>query len=139
VLLLSQYVETRYALELIADGAASVGYLLKDRIVDVDQFLAALRRVAVGDTAIDAEVVTRLVGRERRDNPIEQLSVREREVLSLMAEGRDNTEVATTLSLNPRTVESHVSNIFAKLGLLPETEGHRRVRAVLTYLESAPA
>lgn len=139
VLLLSQFVETRYALELIADGAASVGYLLKDRVVDVDQFLASLRRVAAGDTAMDAEVVTRLVGRERRDNPIDQLSLREREVLSLMAEGRDNAEAAEVLSLNQRTVESHVSNIFTKLGLLPETEGHRRVRAVLTYLENAPA
>ena len=138
VLLLSQHVETRYAMELIADGAASVGYLLKDRIVDVDQFVAALRRVAGGDTAIDAEVVTRLVGRERRDNPLEPLSAREREVLSLMAEGHDNADLAELLVLNPRTVESHVSNIFTKLGLLPETEGHRRVRAVLTYLENAP-
>ena len=139
VLLLSQHIETRYALELIADGAASVGYLLKDRVVDVDQFLAALRRVAGGDTAIDAEVVTRLVSRERRDNPIDELSTREREVLSLMAEGHDNADLAELLVLNERTVESHVSNIFNKLGLLPETEGHRRVRAVLTYLENAPA
>ena len=137
VILLSQYVETRYALELIADGAASVGYLLKDRVVDVEQFLAALRRVAAGDTAIDPEVVTRLVGRERLRNPIDELTVREQEVLSLMAEGHDNAEVAANLKLNARTVESHVSNIFTKLGLLPEVEGHRRVRAVLTYLENA--
>jgi len=135
VLLLSQHIETQYALELIADGAASVGYLLKDRVVDVDQFLAALRRVAAGETAIDSEVVTRLVGRERRSNPVDELSAREREVLSFMAEGHDNADLAELLTLNPRTVESHVSNIFTKLGLLPETEGHRRVRAVLTFLQ----
>jgi len=138
VMLLSQHVETRYALELIAGGAASVGYLLKDRVVDVDQFISALRRVAAGETAIDPEVVTRLVGRERRNNPIDQLSVREKEVLSLMAQGHANADLAATLSLNQRTVESHVSNIFTKLGLLPEAEGHRRVRAVLTYLENTP-
>lgn len=139
VLVLSQYVETRYAFELIEGGAASVGYLLKDRVADVDDFVATVRRVAAGDTAIDPLVVSRLLERERRNNPLDTLTAREREVLALMAEGHDNATVATKLVLNPRTVETHVGNIFTKLGLLQETEGHRRVQAVLTWLQNAPA
>lgn len=139
VMLLSQHVETHFALELIAEGAASVGYLLKDRVVDVDQFVAALRRVAAGDSAIDPEVVTRLLQRQRRNNPLDDLTDREREVLGAMAEGLDNRSIGAGLTMNPRTVESHVSNIFTKLGLLPEIEGHRRVKAVLTYLQNVPA
>lgn len=139
VVLLSQHIETRYALDLIADGASGVGYLLKDRVADVDEFLAALERVAGGETAIDPEVVTRLVGRERRNNPLDRLTGREREVLSLMAEGHANTAIAGQLVLNLRTVETHVGNIFVKLDLAPEAETHRRVQAVLTHLHNAPA
>lgn len=139
VMLLSQHIETRYALELIADGAAGVGYLLKDRVVDVEDFLRSLERLQRGETAIDPEVVTRLVARERRNNPIDRLTAREREVLALMAEGHANTAVADRLVLNLRTVETHVSNIFTKLDLSPESETHRRVQAVLTYLTNAPA
>ena len=134
VMLLSQHIETRYALDLIADGAAGVGYLLKDRVADVDDFLAALDRVAAGETAIDPQVVTRLVGRERRNNPLDRLTEREREVLSLMAEGHSNSALAEQLVLNLRTIETHVSNIFTKLDLAPESETHRRVQAVLAYL-----
>ena len=139
VLVLSQHIETRYALDLIADGAGGLGYLLKDRVADVDDFVAALVRVAAGDTAIDPQVVARLVGRERRDNPLDALTGREREVLSLMAEGQSNATIALLLVVNQRTIETHISNIFSKLGLSPEAETHRRVRAVLTYLDNAPA
>lgn len=139
VLLLSQHVETRYAVELVADDARGVGYLLKDRVVDVESFLSAVRRVAAGDTAIDPLVVQRLLGRERRDNPLDALTGREREVLALLAEGLDNAQVADRLVLAERTVESHIANIFTKLDLHPGTEGHRRVHAVLTHLEHAPA
>ena len=138
VLLLSQHIETRYAFELIASGAAGVGYLLKDRVMDVGSFIASVERVASGETAIDPLVVSRLLDRERRDNPLDQLTPREREVLGLLAQGRDNGQVAAALHLNERTVESHIARIFSKLGLLPEVEGHRRVHAVLTYLEHAP-
>lgn len=138
VLLLSQHIETRYALDLIADGAAGVGYLLKDRVADVDDFLSALERVADGETAIDPQVVTRLVGRERRNSPLDRLTTREREVLSLMAEGRTNAAIAALLVLNLRTVETHVGNIFTKLDLAPESETHRRVQAVLTHLDNTP-
>ncbi len=134
VMLLSQHIETRYALDLIADGASGVGYLLKDRVADVEDFLGSLDRVAAGDTAIDPQVVTKLVGRERRNNPLDRLTDREREVLSLMAEGHSNGSLAETLVLNQRTIETHVSNIFSKLDLPPELEVHRRVQAVLTYL-----
>lgn len=139
VMLLSQHIETRYALDLIADGASGVGYLLKDRVADVDEFLAALDRVAAGDTAIDPDVVMRLVGRERRNNPLDRLTDREREVLSSMAQGHSNAAIAEQLVLNLRTVETHVGNIFVKLDLTPESETHRRVQAVLTYLDNAPA
>lgn len=139
VLVLSQHIETRYALDLLATGAAGVGYLLKDRVADVDEFLAALERVGNGDTAIDADVVTRVVRRERRNNPLDRLTEREREVLSRMAEGHTNAGIADRLVLNLRTVETHVGNIFAKLDLMPEADVHRRVQAVLTYLADRPA
>lgn len=139
VLVLSQHIETRYALDLLSTGAAGVGYLLKDRVADVDHFLDALRRIASGDTAIDPAVVTRVVQRERRNNPIDRLSQREQEVLSLMAEGYTNTSIAGQLVLNLRTVETHVGNIFQKLDLVPEPDVHRRVQAVLTYLANSPA
>jgi DNA-binding NarL/FixJ family response regulator len=139
VMLLSQHIETTSALDLIADGAAGVGYLLKDRVADIDEFLAALSRVAAGDAAIDPEVVTRVVGRTRRNNPLDRLTDREREVLALMAEGRSNGRIAEQLVVNQRTVETHVGNIFTKLDLPPEAESHRRVQAVLTYLTSTGA
>ena len=139
VLLLSQYIETQDALSLIEDGAASVGYLLKDRIVDVDQFIGTLRRVAAGETAIDPHVVTRLVQRQRRSDPLEALTARELDVLGLMAEGQSNETIAASLTLNVRTVETHIGNVFTKLDLLPEADTHRRVRAVLLYLRAAPS
>lgn len=139
VLVLSQHIETRYALELMEAGAAGVGYLLKDRVTDVAVFLDALDRVADGQTAIDPDVVTRIVQRERRTNPLDRLTDREREVLSLMAEGHANAAIASRLVLNLRTVETHVGAIFTKLDLHPESEAHRRVQAVLTYLANAPA
>ncbi len=139
VIVLSQHIETRYAFELIEGSAEAVGYLLKDRVADIEEFVATVRRVAAGDTAIDPQVVARLLERERRDNPLDQLSDREREVLGLMAQGHDNAAIADHLVLNVRTVESHVSSVFTKLGLLIETEGHRRVKAVLTYLDHASA
>ncbi|MFN3216180.1 MAG: response regulator [Acidimicrobiales bacterium] len=139
VLVLSQHIETRYALDLMATGAAGVGYLLKDRVADVDEFLDALDRVADGQTAIDPDVVTRVVQRERRNNPLDRLTGREREVLALMAEGHSNATIAARLVLNLRTIETHVGAIFTKLDLPPESEAHRRVQAVLTYLANAPA
>jgi DNA-binding NarL/FixJ family response regulator len=134
ILVLSQYVEERYALELIGSNAEGVGYLLKDRVADVSDFLAAVRRVGEGGTALDAEVVAQLLGRRRRGNPLEALSPREREVLALMAEGRSNAAIAAELVVTDGAVEKHVSNIFAKLGLPATASDHRRVLAVLTYL-----
>lgn len=139
VLLLSQHVETRYAVDLIADGSGRIGYLLKDRVTDVDEFVEAARRVALGGTAIDPTVVSRLVGRHRRNNPLDLLTDRERDVLHRMAEGRSNAAIANALALTERTVESHVRNLFTKLDLLPEADDHRRVRAVLVYLQSLEA
>lgn len=139
VLLLSQHVETREAVELIAGGSEKVGYLLKDRVTDVDDFVDAARRVAAGGTAIDPTVVSRLIGRQRRNNPLDVLTEREREVLGRMAEGRSNAAIAKELDLTERTVESHVRNLFTKLGLLPEADDHRRVRAVLLYLRALAA
>lgn len=139
VLLLSQHVETREAVELIAGGSEKVGYLLKDRVTDVDDFVDAARRVAAGGTAIDPTVVSRLIGRQRRNNPLDVLTEREREVLGRMAEGRSNMAIAKELDLTERTVESHVRNLFTKLGLLPEADDHRRVRAVLLYLRALAA
>jgi DNA-binding NarL/FixJ family response regulator len=136
ILLFSQYIETRYAAELLADGAAGIGYLLKDRVADVSDFVEALVRVASGGTALDPEVVTQLVGASRRLDSLSRLSTREREVLSLMAEGRSNAAIATTLVISEGAVEKHVANIFAKLDLPVSQSDHRRVLAVLRFLDS---
>lgn len=133
VLVLSQYVEETYAVELLADGAGGVGYLLKDRVGRVEEFLSALERVAAGGTALDPEVVSELLTR-RRDDPLDALTPREREVLQLMAQGRDNTTIARLLVVSDRAVSKHIGNIFAKLGLPASDSGHRRVLAVLAYL-----
>ncbi len=139
VLLLSQHVETRLAVDLIAEGSDGVGYLLKDRVTDVAAFVDAARRVGAGGTAIDPVVVSRLIGRQRRNNPLDGLTDRERDVLGRMAEGRSNVAIAAALDMAERTVESHVRNIFTKLDLLPEVDDHRRVRAVLLYLQELRA
>ncbi|MEU4767771.1 response regulator transcription factor [Actinosynnema sp. NPDC023794] len=133
VLVLSQYVEERYAVELLAGGANGIGYLLKERVADVSEFVAALRRVADGGTSIDHEVITQLMVRSKR-NPVDSLTQREREVLALMAQGLSNAAIAASLVVSDGAVEKHVGNIFAKLGLEPSTSEHRRVRAVLAYL-----
>jgi DNA-binding NarL/FixJ family response regulator len=134
VLVLSQYVEERYAVELISAGAGGVGYLLKERVADVAEFVDAVHRVARGGTCIDQEVISQLMARGRR-NPIDALTPREREVLGLMAQGLSNAAIAKSLTVSDGAVEKHVGNIFAKLGLEPSQEEHRRVRAVLAYLE----
>jgi DNA-binding NarL/FixJ family response regulator len=135
VLIVSQYVEETYAAELLADGRGGVGYLLKDRIADVREFVDAVERVAAGGTAMDPEVVAQLVTRHRhRDGPLDELTPREREVLELMAEGRSNAAIAATLVVTDGAVEKHISNIFGKLGLPPSDTDHRRVLAVLAYL-----
>jgi DNA-binding NarL/FixJ family response regulator len=134
VLIVSQYVEQAYAAELLADGSGGVGYLLKDRIMDVDDFVDAVRRVASGGTALDPEVVNQLFARQRADGPLGRLTPREREVLSLMAEGRSNTAIAAELVLTVGAVEKHVANILMKLRLPPSDTDHRRVLAVLEYL-----
>src|SRR4051794_19883587 len=134
VLVLSQYVEPAYAMELLGENAEGVGYLLKDRVSDVDEFAAAVRRVAEGGSALDPAVVSQLVGRRRRDDPLEDLTPREREVLGLMAEGRSNQAIAERLVITLRAVEKHVTSIFSKLRLPATAEDHRRVLAVLTYL-----
>jgi DNA-binding NarL/FixJ family response regulator len=136
VLLLSQYVEAAYAYKLIASEAAGVGYLLKDRLNDVAELADAIRRVARGGTAIDPSLVAQLLGRRRGRNPLDELTERERDVLGLMAEGRSNQAIAARLVVTDRTVETHVANIFGKLGLEPEPDDHRRVLAVLTLLRS---
>jgi DNA-binding NarL/FixJ family response regulator len=136
VLVLSQYVEPGYALELLADSAEGVGYLLKDRVSDVDDFAAAVRRVGEGGSALDPAVVSQLVGRRRRHDPLDDLTPREREVLELMAEGRSNAAVGEKLVITPRAVEKHVTSIFAKLGLTATAEDHRRVLAVLAFLRA---
>ena len=136
VLVLSQYVETHYAMDLLADNASGVGYLLKDRVADLDRFADAVRRVAEGGSALDPEVVSNLLGRQRREDPLAELTDREREVLGLMAEGRSNRAISEQLVVTERAVEKHVTSIFGKLGL-PQTAGdHRRVLAVLTYLRA---
>jgi DNA-binding NarL/FixJ family response regulator/class 3 adenylate cyclase len=137
VLVLSQYVESAYALELLADSAEGVGYLLKDRVSDVDEFAAAVRRVAEGGSALDPTVVSQLVGRRRQRDPLEELTPREREVLELMAEGRSNQAIAERLVITLRAVEKHVTSIFSKLGLPASTDDHRRVLAVLAYVSAA--
>jgi DNA-binding NarL/FixJ family response regulator len=136
VLVLSQYVEEGYALDLLADNAAGVGYLLKDRVGDVDAFIDAVKRVADGGSALDPEVVSQLLGRKRRDDPLEELTPREREVLGLMAEGRSNHAIAEALVVTERAVEKHVTSIFSKLDLVNSPEDHRRVLAVLAYLRT---
>ncbi|GGN79795.1 DNA-binding response regulator [Actinoplanes lobatus] len=135
ILLLSQQVETRHSVSLLATSRS--GYLLKDRVFDVDEFLDAIVRVAAGGTAVDPEVVTRLLVPARRDSPLASLTPREREVLALMAEGRTNVGIARRLWLTERTVETHVANVLTKLGLTGDVEDHRRVLAVLTYLGAA--
>ena len=134
ILVLSQYVETTFALRLVADGAGGVGYLLKDRVEDLDEFADAVRRIAKGGSVIDPEVVAQLVGRRRARVPLDDLTEREREVLALMAEGRSNQAICDRLFLAPKTVEAHIANIFSKLELLPAPDDHRRVLAVLAHL-----
>jgi DNA-binding NarL/FixJ family response regulator len=136
VLVLSEYVEPTYAMELIADDAEGVGYLLKQRVSEVGEFENAVRRVAEGGSALDPEIVTRLVGRRRGDDPVASLTPREREVLELMAEGRSNQAIAERLVVTERAVEKHVTNIFGKLKLQATREDHRRVLAVLAFLRS---
>jgi len=135
ILVLSQYVEERYASDLLAAGGAGIGYLLKERVADVGEFVDSVRRVAEGGTAFDPEVVAQLMGRRRQDDPLSELTPREREVLTLMAEGLSNAAIAKRLWLTVGAVEKHISSIFARLGLLPGDDDNRRVRAVLAYLE----
>jgi DNA-binding NarL/FixJ family response regulator len=134
ILVLSQYVETRYAVDLIREDPVGVGYLLKDRIMRLPDLADAVRRVAAGGSVIDPEVVATLLGRPRRHSPLDELTKREREILSFMAEGRSNTAIAEHLTLEIKTVERHVGTIFSKLGLEPAAADHRRVLAVLAYL-----
>lgn len=136
ILVLSQYVEERYASDLLASETGGVGYLLKDRIADVEEFLDAVRRVGDGGAVLDPEVVAQILARSRRRDPLEALSPREREVLGLMAEGRSNSAIAEALVVSDGAVEKHVSNIFTKLDLAPAPGDHRRVLAVLRWLES---
>jgi DNA-binding NarL/FixJ family response regulator len=134
VLVLSQYVEQLYARELLADKTGGVGYLLKDRVFNDDQFVEAIRTVAAGGTVMDPEVVTKLLGRATRQEPLARLSAREREVLELMAEGRSNSAIAQRLFVTEKAVSKHSTSIFAKLDLVPSDDDNRRVLAVLAYL-----
>jgi DNA-binding NarL/FixJ family response regulator len=136
VMVLSQYLEEGYALDLIADTAEGTGYLLKDRVGDVERFADSVRRVGEGGSALDPEVVAHVLGRRRRDDPLAELTEREHEVLSLMAEGRSNQSIAEQLEVSERAVEKHVTRIFGKLRLTPAAEDHRRVLAVLAFLRS---
>jgi DNA-binding NarL/FixJ family response regulator len=136
IVVLSQYVEENYASELLAGDLGGVGYVLKDRVTDVGEFLETVERVGSGGTAIDPEVVSQLLARTRRQQPVAELTPREREVLGLMAEGRSNTAIAEKLVITQRAVEKHVKNIFLKLRLSPVDTDHRRVLAVLRYLEA---
>ena len=136
VLVLSQYVEEDYAFDLLADRAEGVGYLLKDRIADVERFIDSVRRVSEGGSALDPEVVSLMLGRRRRAGPLDELSPREREVLALMAEGRSNRGIAQELIVTERAVEKHVTSIFGKLNLPATGDDHRRVLAVLAYLKT---
>jgi DNA-binding NarL/FixJ family response regulator len=136
VVVLSQYMESGYAMELLGDNAEGVGYLLKDRVSDVDEFAAAVRRVGEGGSALDPTVVSELVGRRRQHDPLEELTPREREVLELMAEGKSNQAIAEKLFVTLRAVEKHVTSIFSKLNLPASEQDHRRVLAVLTFLRT---
>jgi len=136
VLVLSQYVEQLYARELLADDAGGVGYLLKDRVFNDDQFIDAVRTVAAGGTMMDPDVVAKLLGRRAKDEPLARLSAREREVLELMAEGRSNSAIAQRLFVTEKAVSKHSTSIFAKLDLVPSDDDNRRVLAVLAYLNS---
>jgi DNA-binding NarL/FixJ family response regulator len=137
VLILSQYVEPRYAMRLIEEHPGRVGYLLKERVFDVANLIDALRRLADGETVVDPTIVARLVARKRRAGPLDKLTTREREVLALVAEGLSNRAIAARLFVTERTVEAHVKQIFLKLGLSTDPQSHRRVLAVLAYLRSA--
>jgi DNA-binding NarL/FixJ family response regulator len=136
VLVLSQFVEAAYALDLIGDDAAGVGYLLKDRVADLATFTEAVRRVAGGGSVLDPDVVAQMLGRHRRNDPLADLSAREREVLALMAEGRTNRAIGDELVVTAHAVEKHVTNIFVKLKLTPTAEDHRRVLAVLAFIQA---
>ena len=138
IVLLSQHVETRYAIDLLGDGAAGVGYLLKDRILEPADLTDAIRRVGNGGSAIDPVVIEHLLSRRHSDGPLAALSGRERDVLGAMAEGRSNQSIATKLNISEKTVEAYTGRIFSKLGLEPGPDDHRRVRAVLTYLRATP-
>ncbi len=138
VLVLSQYVEERYAAELLGGETAGVGYLLKDRVVDTEDFIAAVRRVAAGGNAVDAEVVSQIIGRSARASELDRLTPRELEVLGLMAQGLSNGGIADRLVVSLGAVEKHISNLFTKLDLDHEQSAHRRVLAVLTYLAARP-
>ncbi|MGH3373561.1 MAG: LuxR C-terminal-related transcriptional regulator [Actinoallomurus sp.] len=137
VLVLSQHVEQLYARELLADGSGGIGYLLKDRVFDADQFIDAVRRVAAGGTAMDPQVISQLLVRKARDEPLGGLTPREREVLGLMAEGRSNVAIAQRLVVTERAIAKHTSNIFLKLDLPPSDDDNRRVLAVLAYLNGS--
>lgn len=137
VLVLSQYVETRQAIKLLQHAPARVGYLLKDRVSDIAEFAETLRRIACGGSAIDPDVVAQLLQRTGEDSALAGLSARERDILALIAEGRSNRAICQRLFLSPKTVDTHVGSIFAKLGLLPAADDHRRVLAVLMYIRSA--
>jgi serine/threonine-protein kinase len=134
VLVVSQHVETQHVVELLEEDPRGLGYVLKDQVADIAEFTDTIRRVARGESVIDPTVVARLVGRPRRHSPLERLSEREKEVLALMAEGRSNQAIAERLWMSPKTVETHVGNIFTKLNLLPANQDHRRVLAVLAFL-----
>lgn len=138
VLVLSQYVEERYAADLLSGDTAGVGYLLKDRVVDIDDFVASVRRVAAGGSAVDAEVVSQIIGRSARTTELDRLTPRELEVLGLMAQGLSNAGIAERLVVSLGAVEKHISNVFTKLDLDHEQSAHRRVLAVLTYLAARP-
>jgi DNA-binding NarL/FixJ family response regulator len=139
VVVLSQYVEEEYVMELLGDSAEGVGYLLKERVVDVDRFVEAVQRVAEGGSVLDPEVVSYILGRRRREDPFEALTPREREVMELMAEGRSNRAIAAKLVVTERAIEKHVGNVFEKLGLPTAPDDHRRVLAVLAYVRNEPA
>jgi len=137
VLLLSQYVESHHALDLLAESPNHVGYLLKDRVADIGEFLEAVRRVGNGGSAVDPQVVSQLLGRKRSRDLVDQLTDREKKVLGLIAEGRSNEAIASALNISPKTLEAHIGTIYSKLGLEPAVSDHRRVLAVLNYLRSA--